>query len=316
MDKTGYLSSIGRTPLTYLERISAQCGCDVYAKQERCNPSGSVKDRVAWYMVRDAVDRGILKPGSREVTIIEPTSGNTGIGLAAVGAALKIPVCLVMPDTMSMERRKLMTIYDAKLILTPGADGMRGAIEEAEKIIHSHPGHYFMPMQFKNPANVLAHFETTGPEISSELGGDIDYWVAGVGTGGTLTGTGRYLKQYNSNLKVIAAEPATSAIIGQSLRGMSIHPGPHGIQGIGANFIPENLDMRLLDGAIGIETAEAILQARELLHRDAISTGISGGCNIAAVLELARGGAFKPGMKVVTVIPDGVEKYMSTPLGE
>ncbi|MBQ9394417.1 MAG: cysteine synthase family protein [Proteobacteria bacterium] len=314
MDKTGYLSSIGKTPLTRLDRISALCGCDVFAKQERCNPSGSVKDRVAWYMVRDAIERGILKPGSKDVTIIEPTSGNTGIGLAAVGTALKIPVCIVMPDSMSLERRKLMSIYDAKLILTPGANGMRGAIEEAERIMQSAPGRYFMPMQFKNPANARAHFETTGPEIASELGDKVDYWVAGVGTGGTLTGAGRFLKQLNPELKVIAAEPATSAIIGQSLRGEPIHPGPHGIQGIGANFIPDVLDMALLDGAIGIETAEAILQGRELLRCDAISTGISGGCNIAAILELARGGAFKPGMKVVTVIPDGVEKYMSTPL--
>ncbi len=316
MIETGYISSLGKTPLTRLERISSLCECDVYVKQERCNPSGSVKDRVAWYMIRDAIERGILKPGSRDVTIIEPTSGNTGIGLAAVGASLKIPVAIVMPDTMSMERRKLMSIYDATLILTPGALGMKGAIAEAEKIIASNPGHYFMPLQFENPANALAHFETTGPEIAEILGDQIDYWVAGVGTGGTLTGTGRFLKKLNPNLKVIAVEPSTSPLIWQKLHGEELRPGPHGIQGIGANFIPGVLDMKLLDDAIGIETSEAIVEARKLIHEDAISTGISGGANIAAIIKLAHQGLLKPGMKIVSVLPDGVDKYMSTPLGE
>lgn len=315
MDKSGYIQSLGKTPLTRLDRISEICNCDVYVKQERCNPSGSVKDRVAWYMVKDAIERGILKPNSREVTIIEPTSGNTGIGLAAVGAALKIPVAIVMPDTMSEERRKLMSIYNAKLILTPGAQGMKGAISEAEKIMALNPAHYFMPMQFENPANALAHFETTGPEIAEALGADVDYFIAGVGTGGTLTGTGRFLKKLNPNLHLMAVEPATSPLIWQKLHGQPLCPGAHGIQGIGANFIPGVLDMALLEDAIGIDTPVAIHTARDLIHEDAISTGISGGANIAAVLELARRGLLKPGMKVVTVLPDGVDKYMSTPLG-
>ncbi len=316
MDKISYIACLGRTPLTRLERISAIVGADVYVKQERCNPSGSVKDRVAWYMIRDAIDKGILVPGSTRVTIIEPTSGNTGIGLAAVGAALKIPVVLVMPDSMSKERRSMMSIYHAKFLLTPGADGMKGAIAGAKRIVDLNSGHYFMPMQFDNPANVLAHYETTGPEIAQQLGTDIDYVVAGVGTGGTLTGTSKFLKEQNPNVRAVAVEPSTSPIIAQKLRGDPIVPGSHGIQGIGANFVPSILDLSLIHDVIGVETREAMIQAKELISQDAISCGISGGANIAAVLELARRGQIQPGMKIVTFLPDGVDKYMSTPLGE
>lgn len=315
LEQSGYFLSLGKTPLTRLERISAKVGADVYVKQERCNPSGSVKDRVAWYLVLDAIERGILKPGSSDVTIIEPTSGNTGIGLAAVGAALKIPVTIVMPDSMSEERRKLMSIYDAKLILTPGSAGMKGAVDEAARIMALNPDHYFMPMQFDNPANARAHFETTGPEIARELGNDVDMVVAGVGTGGTITGVGRFLRSLNPSVQLVAVEPAASPLIQQKMRGEALKPGPHGIQGIGANFIPGVLDVSLLNEAIGIEMQDAILQAKELIHIDAISSGISGGANIAAVLELARRGKITRGMKIVTVIPDGVEKYLSTALG-
>lgn len=309
-----YLSSLGNTPLTHLKRLSELAGAQIYVKQERCNPSGSVKDRVAWYMVKDAINKGILKPNSSDVTIIEPTSGNTGIGLAAVGAALNIPVCIVMPDTMSIERRKLMSAYGAKLILTPGVLGMRGAIEEIQKIMAQAPDRYFMPMQFENPANALAHFETTGPEIAKELGQHIDFIVAGVGTGGTLTGTAQYFKQFNADLRVVAVEPATSPVIAQKRSGQPIMPGPHGIQGIGAGFIPGVLDLELITDTVGIDTPAAIQCARELLMGDAISTGISGGANIAAVLELATRGVLKPEHKVVTFIPDGIEKYLSTAL--
>ena len=316
MSNNSYVLSLGKTPLTRLERISSIVGADVFVKQERTNPSGSVKDRIAYFMVKDAIDRGILKPGSSDVTIIEPTSGNTGIGLAAIGAALKIPVVLVMPETMSIERRKLMSIYDAKFILTPGAAGMKGAIAKANEIVAENPAHYFMPMQFDNPANARAHYETTGPEIAEILGNDVDIVLAGVGTGGTLTGIGRFYKELNKDIRIIAVEPSTSPVIGQKLRGEDIKPGPHGIQGIGAGFVPKVLDIALLNDSIGIETSEAIHQARDLIHQDAISTGISGGANIAAVLELHRRGAIKAGSRIVTVIPDGLDKYLSTALGE
>lgn len=309
-----YLSSLGNTPLTHLKRLSEIAGAQVYVKQERCNPSGSIKDRVAWYMIKDAVDKGILKPGSADVTVIEPTSGNTGIGLAAVGAALGIPVCIVMPDTMSVERRKLMSVYGAKLILTPGARGMKGAIEETQKIMALAPDRYFMPMQFENPANAQAHYETTGPEIEKFIGQHVDFIVAGVGTGGTLTGTARYFKPFNPELRVVAVEPATSPVIAQAISGAPIMPGPHGIQGIGAGFIPGVLDLGLITDTVGIDTHDAMQCARELLVNDAISTGISGGANIAAVLELAARGVLRHEHKVVTFIPDGIEKYLSTAL--
>ncbi|MBQ1925737.1 MAG: cysteine synthase A [Proteobacteria bacterium] len=315
MEKNSYISSLGNTPLTRLERISALVNANVYAKQERCNPSGSVKDRVAWYMVKDAIDRGILEPGSSKVAIIEPTSGNTGIGLAAIGAALKIPVVIVMPDTMSEERRKLMSIYDAKLLLTPGAFGMKGAIDEANKIIAQNPSGFFMPMQFENPANARAHYETTGPEIARELEGHVDILVTGVGTGGTLTGTGRFLREQSPDIRLYAVEPSTSPLIYQKLHGEPLQPGPHGIQGIGANFIPGVLDLNLLTDSVPVDTEAAYLEAHNLIHQDAISTGISGGANIAAILELGRQGLIAPGSNIVTVIPDGVDKYLSTALG-
>jgi cysteine synthase A len=288
---------------------------NVYVKQERVNPAGSVKDRIAWYMIKDAIERGILKPGSKDVTIIEPTSGNTGIGLASVGAALGIPVTIVMPDTMSIERRKIIAIYGAELILTPGSAGMKGAIAEAKRLFDENPGKYFLPLQFSNPANVRAHFETTAPEIDKVIGHDIDFIVAGVGTGGTITGLAKYFKQFSKTVKAIAVEPATSPVISQKLNGQDLKPGPHGIQGIGAGFIPEILDLSLLDGVLGIETSDAIEQARQLLKLDGISAGISGGANIAAVLELGRRGEIKPGATIVTVLPDGAEKYLSTALG-
>ena len=315
MSDNSYVASLGNTPLTRLVRISKLVGADVYVKQERTNPAGSVKDRIAWYMVKDAIERGILKPGSSDVTIIEPTSGNTGIGLASVGAGLGIPVKIVMPDTMSIERRKLIAIYGAELVLTPGSAGMKGAIAEAQRLVDENPGKYFLPLQFSNPANVRAHFETTAPEIASVLGNDIDFIVAGVGTGGTITGIAKYFKQFSKNTKAIAVEPATSPVIYQKLHNQPIKPGPHGIQGIGAGFIPEILDLSLLDDVVGIETSDAIAAARDLIKLDGISVGISGGADIAAILELAKRGDIKPGAKVVTVLPDGSDKYLSTALG-
>lgn len=314
--QNSFIDALGKTPLTRLDRISQLVNADVFVKQERCNPAGSIKDRVAWFMIKDAIERGILTPGSDDVAIIEPTSGNTGIGLAAAGRALGIPVVIVMPDSMSMERRKLMSIYDAKLILTPGSLGMKGAIEETHKIMALNPEHYFCPMQFENPANARAHFETTAPEIAEKIGSDIDIIIAGAGTGGTITGLAQFFRPKCDKLKVFAVEPSTSPVIFQKLHGLDLHPGPHGIQGIGAGFIPGVLDLTLLNDAIGIETQDAIIEARNLIHIDAVSTGISGGANIAAVLELHHRGIITPGMKIVTVIPDGVDKYLSTPLGE
>lgn len=315
MSDNSFFQGLGNTPLTRLERISSIVGANVYVKQERSNPAGSVKDRVAWYMVQDAIDKGILKPGSKEVTIIEPTSGNTGIGLASVGAALGIPVTIVMPETMSIERRKIIAIYGANLILTPGSAGMKGAIAKAREVMEENPGKYYMPLQFENPANIQAHFETTAPEIDRMIGHDIDFVLAGVGTGGTITGLAKYFKQFSGSVKAIAVEPATSPVIAQTLRGDVLKPGPHGIQGIGAGFVPKILDLSLIDEAIGIETDEAIAQARDLLRLDGISSGISGGANIAAVLELNRRGLIRENAKIVTVIPDGAEKYLSTALG-
>lgn len=310
-----FYATLGQTPLTRLERLSSIVEANVFVKQERANPSGSIKDRVSWYMVEDAIQRGWLKPHADEIGILEPTSGNTGIALAAVGAALGIPVTIIMPDTMSIERRKLISMYGAKIILTPGNLGMKGAIEKANEMLASAPKRYYMPMQFENPANVKAHAETTAIEIQSQMRDtSIDIFLAGVGTGGTLTGTAQILKTTHRDIAIYAVEPSTSPVIHQALHHEPIHPGPHGIQGIGAGFIPKILDLSLLSDAIGVSTKLAIEVAKDLLHHDGLSTGISGGANIAAILELYRRGALRPGQNIVTVLPDGAEKYLSTPI--
>ena len=307
MQKTSFVTSIGNTPLTRLDRISALVGANVFIKQERSNPAGSVKDRIALYMVQDAIERGILKPGSSDVTIIEPTSGNTGIGLAAIGAALNIPVALVMPDTMSVERRNLMAIYGAKLVLTPGAQGMKGAIQEANRILESAPDHYFMPMQFDNQANAKAHFETTGPEIAKQLGANVDIILAGVGTGGTITGVGEYLKDKKPGVKIVAVEPETSAVLSTGVA------GAHKIQGIGAGFVPDVLDTKVYDEIIPVSN-EAAFEAGKLIGKsEGVLVGISSGAAAYAAIELAK----RPeneGKTIVVLLPDTGDRYLSTPL--
>lgn len=308
-----YISSVGRTPLTKLGRISALVGAEVFAKQERCNPSGSVKDRIAMAMVMDAIERGVLRPGNPLVVIVEPSSGNTGIGLAAVGAALGIPVLITMPDTMTVERQAAIRIYGAELLLTPGAQGMKGAIAAARERVATNPDGYFMPMQFENMANVEIHERTTAVEIAEALG-HVDMIVSGVGTGGTLTGCGRFFK--SKGTQMIAVEPMTSPVIAQTLRGEVVKPGPHGIQGIGAGFVPPIMDLRLLEAVVAIDTPVAVAEARDLLKKDGISSGISGGANIAAILELYRQNKIVPGSRIVTFIPDGADKYYSTALAD
>lgn len=309
-----FVKSLGQTPLTRLERLSEEFGVNIWVKQERCNPAGSVKDRVAWYMIKDAIERGAIVAGHKDVTVVEPTSGNTGIGLAAVCAALDIPISIVMPETMSEERRKMIAIYGAKLVLTPGNRGMKGAIEEAERMAATDPEHVYLTRQFSNPANARAHYETTGPEIAAALGVDPDWIVAGVGTGGTVTGLGQYFGTRRHGTRMVAVEPATSPVISQALHHETLTPGTHGIQGIGAGFIPDLLDLHMVHHAEGVSTEEAIRVGRELIQKDGISCGISGGAAVAATLQCCRRGQIACHQTVVVILPDGLDKYLSTPL--
>ena len=294
---------IGATPLLELTGIAKEydLSAKLYAKLEFLNPAGSVKDRVALAMIRDAESRGLLKPGA---TIIEPTSGNTGIGLAAVAATRGYKAIIVMPDSMSMERRLLMTAYGAELVLTPGALGMQGAIDEAQRLAKETPGS-FIPDQFNNPANATAHYETTGPEIWDDTDGTVDIFVAGVGTGGTITGTGRYLKEQNPNIRVIAVEPASSPLLsgGQA--------GPHGLQGIGANFIPTVLDQTVYDRVIPVTEEQAYAAGRLLGRKEGILVGISSGAALHAAIEIAKE---NPGKNIVVLLPDTGDRYLSTPM--
>ena len=293
---------IGRTPLLRINKLTGENDATVLIKLERNNPGGSVKDRIAYNMIKRAEEEGRLKPGG---TIIEPTSGNTGIGLAMVAAALGYKVILTMPETMSIERRKLLKAYGAEIIVTPGKEGMKGAIKKAEEIL-AETENAIIPQQFENPANPAIHEKTTGVEIWEDTGGKVDYFVSGVGTGGTLTGAGRYLKERNPELKIIAVEPANSPVISGG------DPGPHKIQGIGAGFIPAILDTELIDEIYKITDEEAMETARQAARKEGILIGISSGAALAAALKIAQKAG--KGKTIVAIAPDTGERYLSTEL--
>lgn len=305
--------SIGSTPLVPLKRLSTGLGATVLVKLESRNPGGSVKDRIGKAMIDDAEKRGLLIPG--ESTIVEPTSGNTGIALALIGAARGYKVILTMPESMSIERRKLLAAYGAQLVLTPRETGMKGAVDEAVRIANELPNAW-IPGQFENPANPAAHYATTGPEIEASLNGQkLGAFVAGVGTGGTISGAGKYLKERFPNALAVAVEPADSPIITQTRAGEPLTPGPHVIQGIGANFIPKTLNLDVLDDVIRMTGERAIETARRAAAEEGLLVGISSGGNIAAALELAARPELA-GTAVVTVAPSTGERYLSTPLWE
>lgn len=303
--------SIGNTPLVRLNRVTTGCRATVLAKIEGRNPAYSVKCRVGTALVLDAEKRGLLRPG---IGIIEPTSGNTGIALAFTAASRGYRLTLTMPDTMSAERRKVLAAFGASIVLTPGADGMAGAVRKAEEIAASEPGRWYLPQQFKNPANPAIHEKTTGPEIWDDTDGVVDALVCGVGTGGTITGVSRYLKKrMNCELTSVAVEPAESPVITQHLAGEPLKPSPHKIQGIGAGFIPETLDLSLVDRVERVESGEAVEMARRLAREEGILSGISCGAAVAAALRLAREDAFA-GKTIVVILPDSGERYLSTVL--
>lgn len=304
--------SIGNTPLIRLNRVVGP-KATVLAKIEGRNPSYSVKCRIGAAMIADAEQRGLLRPG---VGIVEPTSGNTGIALAYVAAAKGYELTLTMPETMSLERRRVVAMLGAKLVLTPGAEGMPGAIRKAEEIVNSQPGAFFMPQQFKNPANPAIHEKTTGPEIWDDTDGQVDAVVAGVGTGGTITGIARYIKKTRGkNITAVAVEPQTSPIITQHLAGQPLKPGPHKIQGIGAGFIPDTLDVSLLDRVEQVGNEEAIEFARRLAKEEGILAGISSGAAAAAAARLSTLPEFE-GKTIVVILPDAGERYLSSALYE
>lgn len=294
---------IGNTPLVELTQIEKELGlkAKLIAKLELFNPAGSVKDRVALAMINDAEKRGVL---SKESVIIEPTSGNTGIGLASVAAARGYKLVIVMPDSMSVERRQIMKAYGAQLVLSPGAKGVPGAIELANQLAASTPNS-FIAGQFVNPANVMAHYTTTGPEIYSATDGKVDIFVAGVGTGGTITGTGKYLKEQNSKIKVVAVEPATSPVLSKGVK------GPHGIQGIGAGFVPDILDTGIYDEIIPVKDEDAFAYGRLMGKKEGVLVGISSGAALAAAVELARREE-NAGKQIVVLMPDTGDRYLST----
>ncbi|MEI8062930.1 MAG: cysteine synthase A [Verrucomicrobiota bacterium] len=305
--------SIGHTPLVSLNRIIDGAKASVLAKVEGRNPAYSVKCRIGANMIWDAEQRGVLKPGG---TIIEPTSGNTGIALAFVGAARGYKVILTMPETMSIERRKVLQAFGAELVLTEGPKGMSGAIAKAQEIHDSAPGKYFLPQQFKNPANPAIHEKTTGPEIWEQSGGAIDVLVAGVGTGGTITGVSRYIKNTKGKKIIsVAVEPQESPVILQKLAGQPLKPSPHKIQGIGAGFIPDNLDLSLVDRVEQVSSAEAVEYARRLAREEGLLSGISCGAAAAVAVRLAKLPEFA-GKTIVVVLPDAGERYLSTVLFE
>jgi cysteine synthase A len=296
---------IGNTPLVELTQIEKELDlkAKLIAKLELFNPAGSVKDRVALAMINDAEKRGVL---SKESVIIEPTSGNTGIGLASVAAARGYKLIIVMPDSMSVERRQIMKAYGAQLVLSPGAKGMPGAIELANQLAASTPNS-FIAGQFVNPANVMAHYTTTGPEIYSATDGKVDIFVAGVGTGGTITGTGKYLKEQNSKIKVVAVEPAASPVLSKGVK------GPHGIQGIGAGFVPDILDTGIYDEIIPVKDEDAFTYGRIMGKKEGVLVGISSGAALAAAVELARREE-NAGKQIVVLMPDTGDRYLSTKL--
>ncbi|MBE7106574.1 cysteine synthase A [Bacillus cereus] len=292
---------IGKTPIVKLNRIVESDSADVYLKLEFMNPGSSVKDRIALAMIEDAEKKGLLKEGD---TIIEPTSGNTGIGLAMVAAAKGYKAILVMPETMSIERRNLLRAYGAELVLTPGPEGMGGAIRKATELAEEHG--YFIPQQFQNQANPEIHRITTGPEIVEQMGDQLDAFIAGIGTGGTITGAGEVLKEAYKDIKIYAVEPADSPVLSGG------KPGPHKIQGIGAGFVPETLDVEVYDEIIQVKTEQAFEYARRVAREEGILVGISSGAVVYAATEVAK--KLGKGKKVLVIIPSNGERYLSTPL--
>ncbi|MBM5821341.1 cysteine synthase A [Cyanobium sp. N.Huapi 1H5] len=305
--------SIGQTPLVELHRVTEGCGARVLAKIEGRNPAYSVKCRIGAAMIWQAEKEGLLGPGKE---LIEPTSGNTGIALAFVAASRGIPLTLTMPETMSLERRKLLTAYGAHLVLTEGRLGMGGAIAAARELAESEPDRWVMLQQFVNPANPRIHHDTTGPEIWTDTGGVVDALVCGVGTGGTITGVSRYIKTtLGQPLVSVAVEPFNSPVIRQTIAGEDLRPGPHKIQGIGAGFVPANLDLSLVDRVEAVSDEEAVTMARRLMKEEGILAGISCGAATVAALRLAREKAFE-GRTIVVVLPDSGERYLSSVLFE
>jgi cysteine synthase A len=305
--------SIGKTPLVRLNRIVNGSGTKVYGKIEGRNPSYSVKCRIGASMIWDAEQRGLLQPG---VEMVEPTSGNTGIALAFVAASRGYSITLTMPETMSLERRKVLKAFGANLVLTEGAKGMPGAIAKAEEIYNSDPKHYLLLQQFKNPANPEIHFRTTGPEIWDDTDGEIDVLVSGVGTGGTITGVSRYIKQTRGKaITSVAVEPAGSPVITQKLAGAPLKPGPHKIQGIGAGIIPDTLDLSIVDRVETITNEEAVETAQRLAREEGILSGISSGAAAAVAVRLAAQPEFA-GKTIVVVLPDSGERYLTSVLFE
>lgn len=303
--KNGFLDLVGQTPLVRLNNLIKKEGleADVLAKLEYFNPAGSVKDRIAKEMILDAMEKGLI---NKNTTLIEPTSGNTGIGLSAVATSLNLKIIITMPETMSVERRNLMKAYGAELVLTPGSEGMKGAIAKAKELA-SQIENSFIPGQFENPANPQAHYKTTGPEIYSQTEGKVDIFVAGAGTGGTISGIGKYLKEQNPNVKVVAVEPASSPVLSTG------KGGAHKIQGIGAGFVPDTLDTKIYDEIITVENEDAFASGKEVAKTEGILIGISSGAAIQAAKELAKRKENK-GKTIVVLLPDGGDRYLSTPL--
>ena len=303
--KNGFLDLVGQTPLVRLNNLIKKEGleADVLAKLEYFNPAGSVKDRIAKEMILDAMEKGLI---NKNTTLIEPTSGNTGIGLSAVATSLNLKIIITMPETMSVERRNLMKAYGAELVLTPGSEGMKGAIAKAKELA-SQIENSFIPGQFENPANPTAHYKTTGPEIYEQTEGKVDIFVAGVGTGGTISGIGKYLKEKNPEVKVVAVEPASSPVLSTG------KGGAHKIQGIGAGFVPETLDTKIYDEIITVENEDAFATGKEMAKTEGILVGISSGAALYAAKELAKREE-NAGKTIVVLLPDGGDRYLSTPL--
>lgn len=303
--KNSFLDLVGNTPLVRVNNLikKDELKADVLAKLEYFNPAGSVKDRIAKEMILDALEKGLI---NENTTLIEPTSGNTGIGLSAVATALNLKIIITMPETMSVERRNLMKAYGAELVLTPGSEGMKGAIAKAKELA-SQIENSFIPGQFENPANPTAHYKTTGPEIYGQTEGKVDIFVAGVGTGGTISGIGKYLKEKNPEVKVVAVEPASSPVLSTG------KGGAHKIQGIGAGFVPETLDTKIYDEIITVENEDAFATGKEMAKTEGILVGISSGAALYAAKELAKREE-NAGKTIVVLLPDGGDRYLSTPL--